>query len=55
MIDYQETKSQPITRLQVWEAYRKVRRNKGGMGLDGMNWDELDRTENSNYINYGTA
>ena len=43
MIDYYETKSQPITRLQVWEAYRKVKRNKGSMGLDGMGWDELDK------------
>lgn len=43
MIDYYETKSQPITRLQVWEAYWKVRKNKGGMGVDGMNWKELDK------------
>ena len=42
MIDYYETKSQPITRLQVWEAYWKVRKNKGGMGIDGMSWKELD-------------
>jgi group II intron reverse transcriptase/maturase len=47
MIDYYETKSQPITRLQVWEAYRKVKRNKGGMGLDGMGWDELDKDRDS--------
>ena len=43
MIDYYETKSQPITRLQVWEAYLKVKRNKGSMGLDGMSWEELDK------------
>ena len=43
MIDYYETKSQPITRLQVWEAYWKVRKNKGGMGIDGMSWKELDK------------
>ncbi|MBD3250170.1 MAG: group II intron reverse transcriptase/maturase [Candidatus Pacebacteria bacterium] len=42
MIDYYETKSQPITRLQVWEAYWKVRKNKGGMGIDGMSWKELN-------------
>ena len=47
MIDYYETKSQPITRLQVWEAYRKVRRNKGSMGLDGMGWDDLDKNRKS--------
>lgn len=43
MIDYYETKSQPITRLQVWEAYRRVKRNKGSMGIDGMDWEELNK------------
>ena len=46
MIDYYETKSQPITRQQGWEAYRKVRRNKGSMGIDGMDWDKLDKNRN---------
>ena len=44
MIDYYETKSQPITRVQVWEAYWKVRKNKGGMGIDNMSWEALDKT-----------
>jgi len=43
MIDYYETKSQPITRVMVWEAYWKVKKNKGGMGIDGMGWKELDK------------
>lgn len=43
MIDYYETKSQPITRLQVWEAYWKVRKNKGSSGTDHMDWVELDK------------
>lgn len=43
MIDYYETKSQPVTRLMVWEAYWKVRANSGGMGIDMMSWDELDK------------
>jgi RNA-directed DNA polymerase len=43
MIDYYETKSQPITRLQVWEAYWKVRKNKGGSGIDNMSWETLDK------------
>ncbi len=42
MIDYYETKSQPITRVMVWEAYRKVRSNKGGSGVDGMTWALLE-------------
>jgi len=43
MIDYHETKSQPITRLMVWQAYRKVRANKGSAGADNMSWDYLDK------------
>jgi RNA-directed DNA polymerase len=42
MIDYYETKSQPITRAMVWQAYRKVRMNKGGAGIDGMTWAALE-------------
>jgi hypothetical protein len=36
MIDYYETKSQPITKLMVWQAYKEVRSNKGsrGIGID---------------------
>jgi len=47
MIDYYETKSQPITRLDVWEAYWKVRKNKGGKGIDEMDWEELDKNRNA--------
>lgn len=43
MIDYFETKSQPITRLMVWQAYKQVRANKGGSGVDNMSWEELDK------------
>jgi group II intron reverse transcriptase/maturase len=42
MTDYFETKSQPITKVMVWQAYKKVRANKGGSGIDGMSWDYLD-------------
>ncbi len=42
MIDYFETKSQPITRLMVWQAYKMVRANRGGYGIDNMSWDYLD-------------
>jgi RNA-directed DNA polymerase len=47
MIDYHETKSQPITRIMVWQAYRKVRSNKGSSGIDGLSWEELDRNVTS--------
>jgi group II intron reverse transcriptase/maturase len=42
MIDYYETKSQPITKVMVWQAYKKVRKNKGGAGVDAMTWALLD-------------
>ena len=43
MIDYEETKSQPITKKMVWQAYWSVRANKGGFGIDNMSWDYLDK------------
>lgn len=43
MIDYYETKSQPITRVMVLQAYRKVKSNKGSGGIDGMEWEDLDK------------
>jgi RNA-directed DNA polymerase len=43
MIDYYETRSQPITRKMVWQAYQKVKSNKGSFGVDQMDWDALDR------------
>lgn len=46
MIDYYETKSQPITRVMVWEAYKKVKANKGSGGIDEMSWADLDKVRN---------
>lgn len=43
MIDYYETRSQPITRKMVWQAYHKVKANKGSFGVDQMDWIALDR------------
>ena len=34
MIDYYETKTHPINRKMVWEAYKSVRENKGSAGID---------------------
>lgn len=42
MIDYYETKSQPITRKMVWQAYQKVKSKKGSFGVDKMDWEVLD-------------
>jgi RNA-directed DNA polymerase len=47
MIDYYETKSQPITRVMVWQAYKKVRANKGSSGIDNMSWEWLDKNLNT--------
>jgi RNA-directed DNA polymerase len=43
MIDYYETKSQPITRVMVMQAYKKMRANKGSAGIDEMSWADLDK------------
>jgi len=42
MINYFETKSQPITLFMVLRAYKEVRANKGSGGVDKMTWEELD-------------
>jgi retron-type reverse transcriptase len=47
MIDYYEIKSQPITRVMVLQAYKKVRANKGSGGVDNMSWEWLDNNLNS--------
>jgi len=43
MTDYYETKSQPINRLMVWQAYKRVKANKGSAGIDEMSWEDLDK------------
>lgn len=43
MIDYFETKSQPITRAMVVKAYSAVKSNKGSGGIDCMDWKDLDK------------
>ena len=42
MIDYFETKSQPITMAMVLRAYGIVSPNMGGAGVDEITWVELD-------------
>jgi len=43
MIDYEETKSQPISRMMVWQAYAEVKANKGSAGIDDMDWAYLEK------------
>jgi len=39
---WNETKSVPISRQMVWEAYKQVRANKGSAGVDQLSMDEYD-------------
>lgn len=39
---WNETKSIPISRTMVWEAYKKVRSNQGSAGVDQISMDEFD-------------
>ena len=45
MINYYETKSQPITKVMVWQAYKEVRSNKGSGGIDKMSVEDLEKTK----------
>lgn len=39
---WDETKSVPISRQMVWEAYKKVRSNQGSAGIDQLSMEEYD-------------
>jgi group II intron reverse transcriptase/maturase len=39
---WNETKSIPISHQMVWEAYKKVRANKGSAGIDNVSIEEFD-------------
>lgn len=39
---WSETKSVPVSRSMVWEAYKKVRSNQGSAGVDQIGMDEFD-------------
>jgi group II intron reverse transcriptase/maturase len=42
MIEWNKTKSVPISTTMVWEAYKKVRSNKGSAGVDEVSMTEYD-------------
>jgi group II intron reverse transcriptase/maturase len=46
-MDYYETKSQPITKVMVWQAYKKVRSNGGSGGIDGMSWEDFEQNKSN--------
>ena len=39
---WNETKSIPISRQMVWQAYKKIRANKGSAGIDEISIEEFD-------------
>ena len=39
---WNETKSVPISRQMVWEAYKKVKANKGSAGVDSVSMEDFD-------------
>lgn len=39
---WNETKSVPISRTMVWEAYKKVKANKGGAGVDKISMQDFE-------------
>jgi len=46
---WNETKSIPVSRQMVWEAYQKVRSNQGGAGIDALSIQEFD-AKRSKYL-----
>ncbi len=39
---WNETKSVPVSRQMVWEAYKKVKSNKGSAGVDSVSMESFD-------------
>ncbi len=43
MIFKEQTKSIPITKMMVWDAYKKVKSNKGSAGVDQQTLEDFDK------------
>ncbi|MFD2835562.1 group II intron reverse transcriptase/maturase, partial [Christiangramia antarctica] len=39
---WNETKSIPISKAMVWQAYKRVRANKGSAGIDAVSMEQFD-------------
>jgi RNA-directed DNA polymerase len=44
----EERKSFPVTKQMVWEAYKKVKRNRGSSGIDQLSIDGFDEDLSNN-------
>ncbi len=59
MIFKEETKSIPITKMMVWEAYKKVKSNKVSAGIDQQTLDDFNKVRSKelykiwNRLTYG--
>lgn len=45
---WNETKSLPISKEQIWLAYKKVKANQGSAGVDGISMEEFDAGRSKN-------
>ena len=43
MIFEEQKKSIPITKIIVWEAYKKLKINKGSAGIDQQTLDDFEK------------
>jgi RNA-directed DNA polymerase len=43
MIFKEQTKSVPITKMMVWDAYKLVKRNKGSAGVDLQTLERFEK------------
>ena len=43
-----QAKPFPVTKRQVWEAYKRVKANKGGAGVDGQTLEDFERDVGGN-------
>ena len=49
MIFEEQTKSVPITKMMVWDAYKQVKRNKGSAGIDSQTLEEFSKVRSKEW------
>jgi hypothetical protein len=55
MIFEEKQKSQPISKRQVWDAFKAVKSNDGSAGVDNIDIVEIERLRGNICIPYGTV